>query len=155
MHIALESPDQPEVLALIAELDAYQDSLYPPECRYALDLASLKQSNVLFCVVRDAAGTAIACGAMVLYDGYAELKRMVVGEAWRGRGVARALLAALEAHAQEAGRCIFRLETGPLQPPALGFYADAGYARRAAYGDYREDPMSVFMEKTVDLQLSS
>jgi putative acetyltransferase len=27
MPIALESPDQPEVIALIAELDAYQDDL--------------------------------------------------------------------------------------------------------------------------------
>ena len=46
MTIALESPDQPEVIALIAELDAYQDTLYPPESRHALDLASLKQANV-------------------------------------------------------------------------------------------------------------
>ena len=29
MHIALESPDQPEVIDLIADLDAYQDTLYP------------------------------------------------------------------------------------------------------------------------------
>ncbi len=31
--LAFESPDQPEVIALIAELDAYQDALYPPESR--------------------------------------------------------------------------------------------------------------------------
>ena len=53
MTIAPESPDQPEVIALIAELDAYQDTLYPPESRHALDLASLKQANVLFFVARD------------------------------------------------------------------------------------------------------
>ena len=46
MTIAPESPDQPEVIALIAELDAYQDTLYPPESRHLLDLASLKRSNV-------------------------------------------------------------------------------------------------------------
>lgn len=48
MDIALESPDQPEVIALIAALDAYQDSLYPPEARYALDLTALMQPQVLF-----------------------------------------------------------------------------------------------------------
>ena len=48
MTIAFELPDQPEVIALIAELDAYQDTLYPPESRHTLDLASLKQANVLF-----------------------------------------------------------------------------------------------------------
>jgi len=47
MTIAFELPDQPEVIALIAELDAYQDTLYPPESRHTLDLASLKQPNVL------------------------------------------------------------------------------------------------------------
>jgi len=30
MPVTLESPGQPEVIALIAELDAYQDTLYPP-----------------------------------------------------------------------------------------------------------------------------
>ena len=66
MNIAFESPDQPEVIALIAELDAYQDTLYPPESRYALDLTSLKKPNVLFAVARDDAGRAIGCGAIVL-----------------------------------------------------------------------------------------
>lgn len=50
MHVAIESPDQPEVIELIAELDAYQRSLYPPESTHLLDLASLKQANVLFVV---------------------------------------------------------------------------------------------------------
>ena len=30
MQIAAQSPDQPEVIALIAALDAYQGALYPP-----------------------------------------------------------------------------------------------------------------------------
>lgn len=48
MRIEQESPNQPDVIALIADLDAYQDSLYPAEARYALDLASLSKPNVLF-----------------------------------------------------------------------------------------------------------
>ncbi len=40
MRVSKETPDQPEVIALIAELDAYQDTLYPVEARYALDLAT-------------------------------------------------------------------------------------------------------------------
>jgi putative acetyltransferase len=31
MNVAFETPDQPEVLNLIAELDAFHLSLYPPE----------------------------------------------------------------------------------------------------------------------------
>jgi hypothetical protein len=41
MTIALESPDQTEVIALIAELDAYQDTLYPPQSRHYMDLDSM------------------------------------------------------------------------------------------------------------------
>ena len=52
MRVALETPNQPEAIALIAELDAYQDTLYPAEARYALDLASLVKPNVLFAVSR-------------------------------------------------------------------------------------------------------
>ncbi len=149
MHIAIESPDQPDVIALIAELDAYQDSLYPPESRYALDISSLKKSNVRFAVARDNEGQAIGCGAIVLYEGYGELKRMYVREPSRGKGVAGAVLALLEASAGAAGLSVFKLESGPYQPEALGFYARSGYTLCERYGDYREDPNSVYMQKGV------
>lgn len=149
MHIALESPDQPEVIALIAELDAYQDSLYPPEARYALDLGTLKQPHVLFAVARDAAGAAVACGAIVLEAGHGELKRMYTHPSARGQGVASALLARLETEAAVRGCGQLYLETGPYQPEALGFYARSGYARCGAFGGYREDPLSVFMRKAL------
>ena len=147
MPIAIESPDQPDVIALIADLDAYQDSLYPAESRYALDLASLKQANVRFVVARDERGQAIGCGAVVLYEGYGELKRMYVRQESRGKGVAGEVLALLERSAGEAGCTTFKLETGPYQPEALAFYARNGYARCERYGDYKDDPLSVFMGK--------
>ena len=85
MSIAFESPDQPEVIALIADLDAYQLSLYPPESVYALDLPSLMQPNVRFAVARDAAGAIVGCGAIVLTPEYGEIKRMYVRPAARGQ----------------------------------------------------------------------
>ncbi len=145
--IALESPDQPDVIRLIAELDAYQDSLYPPEARYALDLASLKQPNVLFAVARGEDGQAVGCGAIVLEDTWGELKRMYVHPQSRGGGVARRLLALLEERAQASGCTEVMLETGPYQPEALAFYAGSGYERCGPYGSYRDDPLSVFMRK--------
>jgi putative acetyltransferase len=147
MHIAVESPDQADVIALIAELDAYQDTLYPAESRYALDLSSLKKANVRFVVARDRERKAIGCGAVVLYDGYGELKRMYVSDEQRGKGVARDILALLETLGREAGYARFTLETGPYQPAALAFYARSGYARCERFGDYKDDPLSVFMRK--------
>ena len=145
--IAFESPDQPDVIALIGELDAYQDTLYPPESRYALDLASLKQPNVLFAVARDSMGEAIGCGAIVLCPEFGELKRMYVSPRGRGQGVARNLLAQLEFRAIAAGCKLLTLESGPYQHEALALYAGAGYERRRPYGDYKDDPLSVFMQK--------
>jgi putative acetyltransferase len=149
MTIAFESPDQPEVIALIAELDAYQDTLYPPESRHALDVASLKLPNALFAVARDDAGRAIGCGAIVLFAEFGELKRMYVSPRARGQGVAKKLLALLESAAIGSGCNVLKLETGPYQPEALALYASAGYERRGPFGDYTDDPLSVFMQKRI------
>jgi putative acetyltransferase len=149
MQVRLESPQQPEVIALIAELDAYQDSLYPPEARYALDLASLAQPHVLFAVARDEAGHAVACAAIVLEAAYGEIKRMFVSPGSRGLGLGRRLLALLEAEAMARGCGRVKLETGPFQPEALALYAACGYERRGPYGSYADDPLSVFMQKAL------
>ena len=153
MTIVFESPDQPEVISLIAELDAYQDALYPAESRYALDLASLKQPNVLFAVARDHGGEAIGCGALVLYPEYGELKRMYVTPRGRGQGIAKKLLALLESKAIGTGCKLLKLETGPYQHEALALYTSAGYERRGPFGDYRNDPLSVFMQKHLAARL--
>ena len=149
MTIAFESPDQPEVIALIGELDACQDTLYPPESRYATDLASLKQPNVLFAVARDNSGHTIGCGAIVLCPEFGELKRMYVSPRGRGQGVAKNLLALLESQAIASGCKLLKLETGPYQPEALALYASAGYERRGPFGDFTNDPLSAFMQKHI------
>lgn len=147
MHISLESPNQPEVLQLIEELDAFQKPLYPAESHHGIDLAVLLAPNVLFAVARNDNGQVVACGAMVLEVNYGELKRMYTSPAYRGRGIARALLDFLEAQAQDNGRSRFMLETGYLQPEAIALYARCGYERCGPFGAYEEDPNSVFMQK--------
>jgi len=152
MIFAFESPDQPDVIALIADLDAYQDTLYPPESRHTVDLASLKRPDVLFAVARDSEGLAIGCGAIVLYPEFGELKRMYVSPGGRGQGVAKKLMALLESRAADVGCKLLKLETGPYQHEALALYASTGYERRGPFGDYTNDPLSVFMEKHIVAQ---
>jgi putative acetyltransferase len=147
MYVQLETPNQPEIISLIEELDAYQDTLYPAEARYALDLTSLEQSNVLFAVARDEDGVAIGCGALVLDGDAAELKRMYVRPSNRGQGVAAKILIKLETEAAGLGCKLVQLETGPFQPEALAFYKKHGFQDCGAFGDYPEHPLSVFMEK--------
>ena len=78
---------------------------------------------------------------------FGELKRMYVSPRARGQGVAKKLLARLESEAIGAGCQWLNLETGPYQPEALALYASTGYARRGPFGDYKSDPLSVFMQK--------
>jgi putative acetyltransferase len=151
MRIAIESPDQPEVRALIAALDAYQRSLYPPESTHLMGMAELTQPNVVFAVARDTDERAVGCGAVVLHPPYGELKRMYVDPRGRGHGVAKAILVRLESEATKRDCRLLVLETGPLQPEALGLYARNGFTCRARFGGYADDPLSVFMEKVIQL----
>ena len=76
-------------------------------------------------------------------DGDAEVKRMfVMHRAGVGRGIARAMLAALEGSAVAAGRTRAILETGTPQSAAIALYTAAGYTRMPSFGHYRTYPMS-------------
>ncbi len=74
-------------------------------------------------------------GLRRLDDGVAEIKRMYVVPAFRSRGVARALLAALEENAGALGYAVIRLDTGPKQVHALSLYRSVGYGDIAPYND--------------------
>lgn len=147
MPIAFESPRQADAIALIAELDAYQDALYPPESRHQLDLSQVDEQGLLFVMARDGLGQAIGCGALVLGTHYGEIKRVYVRPQQRKSGTARAILRQLEEAALAAGCIVVKLESGPFQPEALGLYARCGYAPCGPFGDYTDDPLSVFMHK--------
>ncbi len=85
-------------------------------------------------------GELIGCGGWRRHGDDAELKRMYTVPAARGRGVARRLLAAVEASARAHGRRRLILETGDRQPEAIGLYVSSGYARIDDFGHYRDEP---------------
>ena len=147
MIINTETPDQPEVRAMLEQLDAYCAALYPAESNHLMDIASLMQGEVLFLVARDVEGRAVGCAALVNRGGYGEVKRMVVDQARRGLGTGRQLLDQLVMFARMSGLQVLRLETGIHQPEAIGLYERAGFQRCEPFGDYRPDPLSLFMEK--------
>lgn len=149
MKIAFESANQPEVIALIAALDAYQIPLYPAESHHGLDLAALQGPDILFAVARDSHGEAVACAAIAIKPQLAlgELKRMYVKPENRGQGIAQSLLQKLEGAAIEAGCRWLALETGYLQTAAITLYQAAGFRHCGPFADYQPDPNSVFMRK--------
>jgi putative acetyltransferase len=148
-EITVENPDQAEVHALLAASDAYMASLYPAESNHMVDVNTLTQPHVTFLVAR-AEGRAVGCGALVKSaDGWAEIKRMFVSPTARGHKVGRQLLERLEGIAKHSGITALRLETGTRQPEALALYRSAGFRAIEPFGDYRPDPLSLFMEKTI------
>lgn len=146
--IAAESPLSPEGRALVAESQRALEEVYPPEEIFSLSAEELAGPETSFLVARAAdGGAALGCVALVAMPGYAEVKRLYVRPAARGAGVARALMAALEARARAAGLTLVRLETGDRLAAAVGLYRALGYAPRGPFGAYAEHPASLFMEK--------
>jgi putative acetyltransferase len=147
MFIQPETPNQADVIAMLDKLDAYCGELYPAESNHLMDIDSLTGDDVVFLVARGADGRALGCGAYVHRGAYGEVKRMFVDPASRGLGVGGKLLAEIARRAQQAGLPSLMLETGIHQPEAIGLYERAGFVRRAPFGDYQPDPLSLFMER--------
>jgi GNAT superfamily N-acetyltransferase len=87
-------------------------------------------------------GEPICCGGVKRLDQQTcEIKKMYVLPEFRGRGVARALLHALEGKARELGYSVARLDTGPKQRNAQGLYEAEGYL---GIPDFNGNPVAVF-----------
>jgi putative acetyltransferase len=140
-----------DVRALIAELDQILSAEYPPEQRHGLAVDAIFRPNIRFFLARlnDAP---VGCGGVALSADFAEVKRMYVRDAARGRGVAQALLLRIERETREAGLVLLRLETGIRQTAALRFYQRAGFQICPAFGEYaamapQAVATSVFLQK--------
>ena len=73
-------------------------------------------------------GRAISAGAFMRIDeSTVEVKRMWTHADFRGQGLARAILAELEAEASRRGYAKVVLSTGPRQPEAVRLYLATGY----------------------------
>lgn len=88
-------------------------------------------------------------GVRSLDDETVEIKRMFVVPAFRGRGLARVVLARLEELGAELGAARVVLETGLKQPEAMALYASAGYDRIDGFGHYRDEPLSASYGKSL------
>ncbi len=122
--------------------------LFPPESNHFLGIAALGEPSIRF-FVADSDGEIIGCGALAIRDGYGEIKSMFTAEAHRGKGVADSTLRAIEAAARAEKLPVLRLETGDKLLSARRLYRRNGFGERGPFGDYVEDPNSLFMEKAL------
>jgi GNAT superfamily N-acetyltransferase len=120
----------PEVEPLLAELAVEYEARYGS--RSATELAKYPPEEFgppggVLLIVREH-GESVAGGAFKRYDEQtAEVKRMWTHSAHRRRGLARIVLAELEAEAKRRGYLRLFLTTGPKQPEAAALYLATGY----------------------------
>lgn len=144
-------PYAPAVIALCAE---QQEEL---ERRYDGDDEAPKglDPQISFLVAR-IDGEPVGCaGLQLLEPGVGEVRRMYVRPAHRGHGVSRMLLAAVEEMARAHAVLTLRLETGDLQPEAIGLYQSSGYRRIPVFGPYLGSVHSLCFEKHLHLRTVS
>jgi len=158
---------------LLVLSDEYMAALYPAESNHLVSSESLRTGDAIFLgaftsstmssssetadqpektrgLLSDGdVGECIGCVAARFYReaGYAEIKRLYVQEAYRGRGLSRTLMNAIEAEILAEGVDCARLEMGIYQPEADALYRSIGYRDIPPFGDYLVDPLSQFLEK--------
>lgn len=144
--IHIESPVSDDGRKLIDGSEiALREVFTEDEC-FTFTAEELDRPGTSFFVARQN-GEAMGCVAMVNCGDYAEIKRLFVPAKARGLGLAKALMAHLEAAASSAGYKAVRLETGPQLVAAVALYRSLGYQLRGRFGDYDDHPSSLFMEK--------
>ena len=153
--IQFERPDTEDAIQLIEELEAILSPMYPVESRHGYSITKLIEQKVQFFVIR-CDGEAAGCAGVQFFkdeDGpaYGEVKRMYIRPSFRGLGLAKLALKQLEETAAVQGVEILRLETGIHQTEAVGLYERYGFKRIGPFGEYWDDPLSIYFEKRIPL----
>ncbi len=149
MEIRIDNLQDPRIAQLLQEHLADMRRASPPESVHALDLDKLRQPEITFWslwVDGDLAG----CGAIKHLDKeHAEIKSMRTANQFRGLGYGAAMLEHILKHAQTIGLKRLSLETGTPDffIPAQQLYRKYGFETCGPFGDYREDPFSMFFTR--------
>ncbi len=141
----------PEIIALLEQHLALMFSITPPESVHALDLDGLRRPDVTVWSAWSR-GRLLGCGALKeLAPAHGEIKSMHTAAAFRGQGVGATILVHILNEARRRGYCRVSLETGsmPAFTAARSLYRRYGFSPCPPFGDYSDDPNSVFMTRVL------
>ena len=147
MQIEIDDLTRPEIHALLNEHLQSMHALSPPKSVHALDLERLRAPSITFWSAWED-GQLLGCGALKELDpAHGEVKSMRTSNARRRSGAGRAILAHIIEVAKARGYQRLSLETGAVDAfkPAQTLYESVGFSRCGPFGDYVQDPFSVFM----------
>ena len=151
MRIVAGDLDNSQIRALLEHHLVIARAETAPGSAHALDLESLRASNINFWAAWDG-NELLAVGALKrLSNDHGEVKSMHTARATRRRGVGTAMLVHIVETARAMGMSRLSLETGswPYFLPAREFYKRHGFIECQPFGEYAADENSVFM--TLDL----
>jgi putative acetyltransferase len=147
VHIVEGGLDDPRVITLLHTHLIRARAETARGSAHALDLSGLRAPEVTFWSAWEG-DAVVGVGALKrLSADHGEVKSMHTAEAARGRGVGSAVLRQIMATARARGMSRLSLETGSWAyfAPARAFYARHGFVECPPFGEYWEDPNSVFM----------
>lgn len=147
VQIGLDDLSGPEIRALLDEHLRGMALLSPPESVHALDIDALRGPGITFWTAWSNSEL-LGCGALKeLSPLHGEIKSMRTAVAHRRRGVAQAMLSHIVQEARKRSYERLSLETGSMAAfqPAQKLYESFGFAYCGPFGDYGQDPNSVFM----------
>jgi putative acetyltransferase len=124
----------------------------PPESVHALDIDGLLQPSVNFWSAWEGGELLGCCALKELSPGHGEVKSMRTATGRERQGIGAALLRHLLGQARMRGYRRLSLETGAMAAfaPARRLYERHGFGYCGPFGDYAEDPYSLFMTRTID-----
>ncbi|MFT6168222.1 MAG: putative acetyltransferase [Celeribacter sp.] len=150
--VELGNPLDPQPSALLAEAQALQAKLYAEEHNHALPTDALAAEDMRFFTAREG-DVVLGVGAFKICQddagGYGEVKSMFTSQNGRGKGIAAAIMRAIEDNAKSEGLTSLKLETGDELEAAVRLYERFGFTRSGAFGSYDDNGVSVFMQKTL------
>ncbi len=149
MQIELDNLSRPEVHALLREHLQSMFELSPRESVHALDIEKLRRPEITFWSAWDGSEL-LGCGALKeLNANEGEVKSMCTAKAHLRKGVARSILTKIiqEAKGRSYGRLWLETGSAAAFKPAQSLYLSFGFSYCPPFGEYVEDPHSVFMTK--------
>jgi putative acetyltransferase len=151
MKIQVDDLSGPEVAGFLDEHVQEMRSITPLESKHALDLDGLRKPEITFWSVLDR-DTLVGCGAIKRLDArHAEVKSMRTAPTRKRSGIASLLLQHIITEARRMGFTRLSLETGAAEffLPARKLYQKFGFEYCQPFADYKPDPHSVFMTRTL------
>lgn len=147
MKLEIDNLSRTQVHDLLSEHLHNMHLLSPAESVHALDLAGLRKPEITFWTAWEDS-VLLGCGALKELDRrHGEVKSMRTPNAYRRRGAGRAILAHIVQIAKSRSYERLSLETGSMDAfkPAQSLYRSFGFTHCGPFGEYAEDPNSVFM----------